>query len=179
MKKSSFLLFLLGITIIWSSGCTTNEFNDVQHAIENQIQPAKTKTHLKLNLGPFLLFPVKTIVNLIDTEDEASPYLDEIMKVQVGVYKIKKTNQPAEFKIPDTVKKVLHESGWETFVRVREKNEMVECYYKLKSEDIIGIYAIVLDDDNLVIAEVRGRLDKIIEKAIQEHGFPLKDIFKN
>ena len=179
MKKSSLLLLLLGITIIWSSGCTTNEFNDVQHAIEKQIQPAKTKTHLKLNLGPVLLFPVKTIVNLIDTEDEASPYLDEIMKVQVGVYKIKKTNQPAELKIPDTVKKVLLESGWEIFIRVREKNEMVECYYKQKSEDIIGIYTIVLDDDNLIIAEVRGRLDRIIEKAVQERGLHLNDIFQN
>jgi len=162
---------------MWSGGCTTNEFNNVQHAIEKQIQPAKTKTHLKLSLGPVLLFPVKTIANLIDKKDEVSPYLDEIMKIQVGVYKIKNTDKSSRLKIPKIVEDELNKSGWEIFIRVREKNEMVECYYRQKSEDIIGIYAIVLDDNNLIIAEVGGRLDRIIEKAIKERGLPLKDIF--
>ena len=177
MKKSFLFLFLCGIIVMWSSGCTTKEFNEVEHAIENQIQPAKTKTNLKLSLGPVLLFPVKIIANLVDREDEASPYLDEIMKVQVGVYKIKNTDGSAQLKIPKNVEEELNKSGWEIFIRVREKNDMVELYYREKSEDIIGIYAIVLNNEDLVIAEVGGRIDRIIEKAIQNHGLSLYDVF--
>ncbi|NVM03575.1 MAG: DUF4252 domain-containing protein [Candidatus Helarchaeota archaeon] len=178
MRKSLAVLWVSGIFILLCSGCmTSNDFNYVEKSIENEIYPATMKTNFKLSLGPVMLSPLKTIVNLTDRKDKASPYLDEISNVQFGVYKIDKTNKSPKLKIPPIVEEKLNKSGWEIFIRVREKNEMVEFYYRQISKDIIGIYAIVLNADNLVIAEMRGRLARIIEKAVQEHGFPLKDIF--
>lgn len=166
---------IIGILI---GGCTTNEFNDVQQAIEKQIQSAKVKTQFKLKLGSILLFPVKVITKLVDNEERASQYLNEIYDVQVGIYKIEKISENSDLIIPNTVEKVLNESGWELFIHVNEeKDKSFEIYYREHSADISSIFAVVIEGDDLIITEVGGRLDKIIIKAFKEHGLPLRQMF--
>ncbi len=169
MKKIFFLL--LGITIISINGCTTKEFNDIQYEIENQIYPTETKTYFKINVGNVLLFPFKTIVNLIDRQDKASPFVNEITKVQVGIYKIKKDDKINQLKIPKNIEKILNDLKWQKFVVVTEKNDCVECYFKEINKNNASIYVIIIDKNEsmIVITELRGNLITIIEKAIQEY----------
>ena len=176
MKKSIFLVCLITIAIAFMGGCTSNEFNDVQHAIEKQIQPAKVEKHIKLGFGPALLFPFKVIAKIFDTEGEVSPYLNEVCNVQVGIYKIKKTEQSSKLNIPATVEKILNESGWERFIRVqKDKGEGVELYFKEIEKDVVSIFIVVLDNKDLILVETSGRIENIIEKAIKEHGMNLKE----
>jgi hypothetical protein len=172
MKKIFFLL--LGITIISINGCTTKEFNDIQYEIENQIYPKETKTYLKINVGNVLLFPFKTVANLVDTHDKVSPYLNDITKIQAGIYRIKDNKQINQVKIPKNIEKILNDSGWQKFIGVAEKNNCVECYFKEINKNVASIYAIILDKNEsmVIITELRGNLNTIIaiiEKAIQEY----------
>lgn len=173
MKKLNLILWLSGILILLFAGCMpSNEFNYIERAIRKQIYPAKIKTKFKFSFGPISLSTIKTVVNFTDASDEAISYLAEIKKVQVGVYEIRNVDRSSQLRIPPDAEKKLNELGWEIFIRVKEKNEHVDLFYKQINKYISSMYVIVVEDDELVIVEVKGKLDRLIEKAIQEPGFP-------
>lgn len=59
--------------------------------------------------------------------------------------------------------------GWETFVNVRSrKGENVSLYFRQLSKNKASIYVIVLEPDELVVAEINGKLNNILEKAFCE-----------
>jgi len=169
-------ILLVGGIFLYGEYKTPNEFNYVRDLIEKENYPADLKTRIKLSLDSAWLYPIKSVVHIIDTEDKIDSYFDEVNKIQIGVYKIKNTNRSLRLKIPQDVKKTLHNSGWENFISIREKNKTVECYYKSRNEEIFSIYFIFLNGKNLIISEINGRLDQIIEKAIQEYDFKFKDM---
>lgn len=169
--KKIFLLLLLGIIIISINGCTTKEFNDIQYEIENQIYPAETMTYFKINIGNVLLFPFKTVANLVDTHDKVSPYLNDITKIQVGIYTIIKDDRINQLKIPQNIEKILNNSGWQKFVCVTDENNCVECYFKEINKNNASIYTVIMDKNEpiIIITELRGNLITIIEKVIQKY----------
>lgn len=179
MKKLKLILLLSGILIFCSACLTSSEFNHIEQAIIKEIHPAKVKTNFKFSFGPISLSTAETFVSFTDEGREASKYLHEISKVQVGIYEIEKTSRPFQLKIPHRVEKELNELGWEIFIRAKEKDEHVNLFYKQVNEHIGSLYVIVLEKDEMVIVEVRGRLDKLIEEAIQKHGFPQKEMLKS
>ena len=169
-------ILLIGGILLYGEYKTPNEFNYVRDLIEKENYPADLKTGIKLSLDSAWLSPIKSVVHIIDTEDKIDSYFDEVSKIQVGIYKIKNTNRSSSLKIPQDVKKTLHNSGWENFISFREKNKTVECYYKSRNEEIFSIYVILLNGENLIISEIDGRLDQIIEKAIEEYDLQFKDM---
>lgn len=56
------------------------------------------------------------------------------------------------------------------FIRVRDQEDNVNCFYKQTGENIIGFFIIVLEESQLVIVEVSGTLDRILERIIQDKG---------
>jgi len=185
MKKAIIILMiscvfvfivLVGGILLYAGHKTTNEFNYVSELIEKENYPADLKTRLKLSLGSALLYPIKSVIHIIDTEDKIDSYFDEINKIQIGVYGIKNIGRSFRLKIPQDVKRILHNSGWETFIRTSEENNIFECYYKPMNEDIISFYFIFFNGENLIISKIDGRLDQIIEKAIQDYDLKLKDM---
>jgi hypothetical protein len=74
--------------------------------------------------------------------------------------------------IPSEAEQHLIDAGWETFVRVRDHEQQVSLWYKPINDRMSGVYVVVLNQGQLVVVEIQGRLDKLIEKALQEQGIP-------
>ena len=166
--KNSVILFILTGLLLCCTGCRTSaDFNNIEDSIREQIYPAKMDKDFKFSIGSMSMH----ILNgLVDDEEEEEIYLKEINAVQIGVYKISNKETSDSFQIPSNVEKCLIEKGWDPFVHVRNrKGENVSLYYRQVSENTASIYAIVLEPDELVIAEINGNLDTILEKAICEH----------
>ncbi|MBN2012847.1 DUF4252 domain-containing protein [candidate division KSB1 bacterium] len=177
MRKAMFIIVIAGLLPMFSGCMTSHEFNYVERAIRHQIRPANIKTNFKFSFGPLTLAPARIITHYVDDAKEADMYLREIKKVQVGVYEIRNTDDRSKFRIPRDAEKKLTDLGWEPFVRVRERDgQQVDIFYKTISDRMASIYAVVLDHDELVIVELKGRLDRIIEKAIQEQGLSIADV---
>ena len=172
MRKTLLFTLIIGISLL-SNGCitTSHEFNYVEQAIKDQIYPAKLKKNFKFSFGPLSLSAVKLFVKLADTDDEAIEYIKEIKDVQVGVYEIRHSNDETHIKIPQNAEQKLTDLGWEIFVKVKERDSQVDIFFTELDLRTISIYAIVLEDDELIIVETRGRLDNLIEKVLQEHKF--------
>ena len=175
MRKYT-LIFLFGAILLICNGClTSNEFNYIERTIKKESHPVKVRTNFKFSFGPISLSTVRKFVNFTDEGKKANKYLTEIDNVQVGVYEIQ-TDQLYHLKIPYNVEQKLNNLGWQMFVRVKGKDEHVNLFYKQINEQLSSLYVIVLEDEELVIVEVKGKLDALIEQAIHEHGISFKDI---
>jgi hypothetical protein len=162
------ILVILSALLLCCVGCRTSaDFNYIEKSIRDGIYPANLHTNFKFSIGSHSL----GILNgFVDDKEEADAYIKEIKSVQVGIYKIRNSEKSGSFQIPNNVEQCMVEKGWERFVRVRNrKGENVLLFYRQISEDTASIYAIVLEPDELVIAEINGQLDNILEKAICDH----------
>ena len=167
MRNNAILIILSGLLLCFAGCRTSDEFNYIEDSIQDQIYPAKLDKDFKISLGSISM---RMINGFVDDEEEADEFLKEIKAVQVGIYKIHNIDKSDSFRVPANIEKCMVEKGWEPFVRVRSrKKENVSLYYRQLSEDIASIYAIVLEPDELVITEINGKLDNILNKAICEH----------
>jgi hypothetical protein len=160
-------LIVLG-SLLCCSGCrTSSDFNYIEDSIRGQIYPAKLENDIKFSVGSLSM---KMINCFVDDKEDKDMFLKEIKSVQIGVYKIHNADNKGQFRIPGNVEKTLIDKGWEPFVRVRKKNEEnVLILYRQMSEKIMSMYVISLEQNELVIVEVNGNLNNIMEKAICEH----------
>jgi hypothetical protein len=177
MKKLTLILLICGILLPIFSGCMlpSREFCYIEHEIRKQISPAYVNTVFKFSFGPISLSTARMIANMADADDDAVMYLREIQRVQVGVYEIRGTHKCSEFDIPRSVNEKLTELGWERFIRVKERDERVQLYYRQVNKWVGSLYVVVLERDEMVIVEAIGNLERIIDKALHDHHFPQND----
>lgn len=159
-------LILLGI-LLCCTGCKTSaDFDYIENLIRSQIYPVRLDDDVKFSIGSLSMGVLNCF---IDDEEEADAILREIKSVQVGVYKIHGPEKTGTISIPNNVEKTLVSKGWEPFVHVRRKNgENVLLFYRQLSEKTMSMYVISLEQAELVIVEVNGDLNVIMEKAIYE-----------
>ena len=75
----------------------------------------------------------------------------------------------AEVRTPQRFESLLDE-GWEMAIKAREHGESIWVMYRSDDDEIREVYIIVLDPDELVLVKVRGRLDRLFAKVMEEHG---------
>ena len=89
----------------------------------------------------------------------------------MGVYNLYDVDRKQPIVIPNKIGKKLLRKGYEPLVKVKERDGAVWVMTKMKRKRIESLYVIALDRSELVLVEVQGRLERLIEKAIREHGF--------
>ena len=115
------------------------------------------------------MLPARLVTGFSKNAHEADMYLKEVKGIQVGVYEIDGLEKSKAFLIPENVDNCLIKEGWEPFLHVRKQNkENVSLYFRQLPDNTMSLYAVVLGPDELVIAEINGNLDKILEMAICE-----------
>jgi hypothetical protein len=170
MKKIVVIIVicLLCLGIAAGVSClTSHEFTDVATTVRTHMYPSQLKTKFTFRFGPMMILAAKMVLKQAAEEEEpVTEYLQEIRKVQVGIYDVQRSHETSHLTIPPEAETHLTELGWESFVRVRQEKEQVSLFYKQINEEIVSIYAIVFKKDELFIVEVQGRLENIIRKAV-------------
>ncbi len=154
------------------SGCVfvNRDFRQTRNAILDEIGDAEIDTKVQLQIGPGLLSIGKLVASLSNVDEEARVYLREVQQVQLGVYKLQ-LSHTARLRIPAQIATKLERRGYQPMIKIKQPDENVWIMTKMRGEQLHSLYVIALDQQELVLVEVKGRLNKIIEKAIQEHGF--------
>ncbi len=167
LKWLSFALVLLwGPSLL--SGCITNpDLEDVPHIFSEELKPAKLEAKVKLELGPGFLSLAKLGVNL--TDSEAKRYLADIRKVELGVYEISGLPPLKGMSLWEEIPRKMAQRGWETLIKAKEQDEVSLIFYRLKKRGKGLIYLIDLNQTELVLVKVEGKLERLIEKALWEN----------
>jgi hypothetical protein len=95
MKKIVVIIVvcLLCLGIAAGVSClTSREFTDVTTAVRTHIYPAQLQTKFKLRFGPMMVLAANMVIKRATETPEVSEYLQEIRKVQVGIYEVKQSH---------------------------------------------------------------------------------------
>jgi hypothetical protein len=143
--------------------------------ITAQLPGAQFDKEVALTLGPMSLLLARIATQFVPDPEarEAREYLSEIRRIELAVYKTESLPSLDELQFPMQLDKLLHED-WEIAAKVREEDQIVWVLYHESGKKIDCLCAVVLDEENLVLAKVRGNLGKIFLKGLRE-----SEIFKD
>jgi len=151
---------------LWAPG-----LDSVRRELQAQLPGAHFDRQFAISLGPISLGLARAVTGMIDDKDarEARVYLKEVHKVKVAVYEAYDVPRDVRVHMPRKVREMLEHKGWEMAVKVRDEGEHVWILYKEKDSVVRNLFVIVLSEDQLVLVEADGRLDRLFRKAISEH----------
>lgn len=106
----------------------------------------------------------RQILKWTDEGDEI-PELKGLRRVEVGIYNVEDYRRGHD-------EMVALDAGtfgpdWTPLVRVVEDNETVQVMTKERDGELRGMLVVVAEEDEWVIVRMRGRLDRIVESAME------------
>lgn len=173
MKRSVILLtfFLIGIGLL-ISGCimVDRHFRQTRNEIFDSLNDCTIRKDLEFKIGHGLLIPVKMTSGFLHIDPEAREILNKIFHVQVGIYQLENRNDLSH-PFPKSLEKRLLALGFQPIIKARSKEDNVWVFVKSRGQRLRGMYIISLDDEELALVEIEGKLGELIEDAVREHGF--------
>ncbi len=171
MPRRSVLIVLVLLTFgVSTAGCFySRELSQTRRDLERHYPEARFHQEIVVSLGPASLRTIGWLVGLAPEEEAqmARDYLHEIDRVKVGVYSVEYLPNLDEFDPPSLRR--FRDDGWEVAVKAREEDEIVWVMYREEHNAVRDIYVIVLSDENLVLARVKGHLNRLLEKVMEDH----------
>ncbi len=172
MKTRILITIAVLATVATSTGCLwAPDLRMVRNEIERQYPDAEFKKQIELSLGPVSMTFARLVTRFVPEANEYSGYLKDVKRVEVAVYEADHVPDMEEIKLPHRIQKMMDSEGWETMVRVREDSELVWVAYRSKRDRIRQIYVMVLSDSELVLVRAEGNLDRLAQKAMEDHNF--------
>lgn len=164
-------LLLLVVLSVFLTGCldVTSDFRALRNDVRDAVN-CRLKKDTEIRVGSGLIGLAQTFISFSDDTDaeEANEILDEISSVQVGIYKNKSRDFNPDRNALQAIEKRLADRDWNPIVKRNERDEY--CLIMVQEDD--GRYekmlVIEFNENELVICEVKGNLEKIVEKAIED-----------
>lgn len=163
MKKLLILLLLTQLAACMSF--SDRPFRDTRDSIVEQLPDITLEKEFAMSMGSSML----GILNVMAMD---SGELADLDRVELAVYNVRTTVKPVDFSELD-LGRALRSRGshlhWETVVRVRDKGEQVWVLVGMntKRNSLEAVSVFVLEEDELVLINVDGDLNRMIEFALR------------
>ena len=171
MPRSTLLTpLVLLIVVLPMAGCFySREIAHTRRDLERSYPDAEFDREVVVSLGPVALRTLGWVSGLVPDEDVdmARAYLREISRVKVGVYNVEYLPSLDGFDPPSLRR--FRNDGWEVAVKVQDAEGMVWVLYRENRDDVRDLYVIVLDDEDLVLARVKGHLNRLLARVMEDH----------
>ena len=172
MKNKKLLLAIVLLFAVSLTSCigVNSEFRRLRSNILNNID-ADFDTEIEFSIGPAGIMLAGLFVKFADTEQDVQGMLNQLSRVQIGVFK-NKSAAPLEpnKKFLKGLSQKMEEEGWTYIVKNYERNEFSFVFVRNSEDRLRELFVIALDGDELVITEVNGELDELIAIAVRENG---------
>ena len=168
--RSSLITLILLLATVSLTGCIySREIAQTRRDLERHYPGADFDRQIILNIGPRSLHTVGWLAGLAPEPEAqmARDYLYEIDRVKVGIYHVRSLPDLDEFDPPALRR--FERDGWEVAVKAQEDDSVIWVLYREHYNQVRDIYAIVLSDEELVLARVRGHLNRLLEKVMDDH----------
>jgi hypothetical protein len=151
-----------------AGGCIwTPELSQVKQEIARQIPGATFDHQVSLAIGPGGMALARAVVSMVPQASDARGWLKDVSRVEVAVYEVHRDDPGRRIATPSRIEDML-EHGWEMAARVREDGESVWLLYRLDGESVRELFVVALDRDELVLVKVKGRLERVIARALSD-----------
>lgn len=170
MKKYN-KLFVIILLALFTTGCigVNRSFREVRNHLISNLDENLDK-EIELSVGPVGLMLANVFVKFAEDEYQISDMVKQISRVQLSVYN---RPEPAEsnFELLKNITEMMRKKGMKYIVRAKDGDEMSAVFLNGNDEKLHKLFVVALTDEELVLVEVKGNLNKLIEIAIKQHGF--------
>ena len=163
MKKVLLVIILTQLAACMSFSDRT--FRPTRNSIEEQLPDISLEKEFAISIG-------NSMLSFLDVVSLNEADISELDHVQVAVYNVESAGQEIDFNeidFSDTLRSRGRNLHWETIVKVREEGEQVWVLVGMdlarNSLDAVSIF--VLENSELVMINVDGDFDRMIEFALQ------------
>lgn len=158
---------LVILLVLPLTGCLfSREISQTRREIETAYPDLRLEREVVVNLGPISLAMIGWMAGLVPDQDVAVArrYLKDVSRVKVGVFRAE-----GAAGLQDVDAGLFgFEKGWQVAVKARQEEERVWVLYRDGPETLRDLYVVVLNDEDLVVARVRGRLDRLIARVMED-----------
>lgn len=174
--KKSYLLLLVVLSL-GLTGCfgVNREFKQLRNDVRDAVN-CRLKIDTEFRAGSGLIGLAQSVISFSDdTEaEEANEILDEINSVQIGVYKNgSRRFDPSKHNLAD-IEEMLSSKHWEPIIRKNSPKDYSLVMVQREDEFYEKMLVIDFNRRELVICEITGNLEKIVEKTIENDEFCLE-----
>lgn len=173
MRQAKCLLLALTGTFVFGCASVDGNFCRMRDLVVQSTGAREVVTEFQIGLGPGLLWLGGTVARLASGDDEVAGLLLDIHAVQVGVYRLHGETSHVRALPTDLVRR-LAKRGYEPIVTVSGKREATLVFARMRKERLQALVVVALDGEELVLAEVRGRLERVVQEAVRSRGLGAK-----
>ena len=173
MKSLLKILPLFIAVLFISSGCinVNRNFKETSGKLINKFGNDYHR-EVELSAGPFLINMASWVVNFSEDDEIIDDLMRQVSNVQVGVYTLTKDRGKEKMSVMEKINSEMQARGWQYIVRSYSNNELTAVFVS-KNPDMLfkKMFVITHDSEQLVLIEIEGKLDRLIELAIKDKKF--------
>ena len=161
---------LLAIPLLLGGCFRARALERVAEEIAWQYPDADFQRDFSISLGAISLGLVRFGAGFVEEGREAREYMRGVDRVQIAVYKVHHLGDVDRAEMPEGLSELVNDDDWEVMVKTNEPDERVWILYREDGDIVTDIHMTVLSDDELVLLRVSGRINDILDKAMEDHG---------
>ncbi len=164
---SGLVVCLVAMTLV---GCDDSpQVASVRAELESHIAGAEFEEEYHMRFGSFRMGIAKTLAGwALADDDELKPLLKKIKRLDIGTYRVVSLPPIDEIEPPQGLMSTLSEAGWTLIVNAQEFDEHVWMFMRQEDRAIRNIYIAVLDEYELTMVSLEGKLDELLKEAIAD-----------
>jgi hypothetical protein len=173
MKTSSKIFPLLVATVLLTSGCISvnRNFKEIRLNLINKFGNDYHR-EIEISAGPFAINLASWVVNFSQDDKLIDDLMRQVSNVQVGVYTLTRNGGKEKHAIMEKINYEMQSRGWKYIVKSYNDDELTAIYVSKNPVMLFRkMFIITHDSEELVLVEVEGKLDRLIELAIHDKKF--------
>lgn len=165
--------FALALTVLafFSSGCyRAVRLERMGYQILDACPEARFEKDISLSLGGVSWGILKSIAMSVEKDDpEVRAYISGLSKIELVVYKARGISKDDARPIGEIVRSKL-DDDWDLMVKAVEEDDLTWIHYREDDGHIREMQITAYDGREFVIVRLSGRLDEMMEVALEDHG---------
>ena len=168
-KQIKIIVSLLLLTVLLS-GCfgVDRSFRQIRNYILENTHGEFDKD-FEFSIGSTGISLASVAVSFADSEEPIDEILSEISSIQVGIYSNKDSAKiRTDFAGLKHLTNLMEKAGWEFIVRSVGSDELTAVFVRVYENQLNRVFVISVNHEEMVLVEMYGNVEKVIEIAIRE-----------
>ncbi len=172
MKPVKIIILLIAASFLLG-GCIAVDgyFKGVRNKVFQSVDGSFDR-EIEFSLGAAAIALSGIAVSFSDAPEYTDDMIRKIDRVAIGVYKNRDwRNFKPDFASIKELTNELKDDGYEFIVRSVNRDKMVLVTVKTDNYRIREMFVVAVDDEEMVMTQIFGDLDELMQIAIREQGF--------
>lgn len=160
--------------LVLLSGCTSFELAGVRNDLARQLPEAEIGEGYSMAFGGLSLGLARWLTGFADDEggEMAALVLEDVRRVRFGRYDVNGTVDGRRLAMPGRLRRYVERDDWIPLAAFRQQAEAGWILYREDGDTITDLFAVVLNQEELILARISGDLSAVVMNVIREQGLP-------